>query len=107
LQTRGTFLFRMDRQLPPYAPKSNPMEHVWVYLPANNPSAPVCDGYDAILGACRKTWLSLVHDPDRIHSIGTGDLATVSFQGSWYRKVLFTRRRPASLLVDKFKHKSP
>ncbi len=70
--------------LPPYSPELNPMEDVWEFLRANKLSATVWDSYDDTLDACARAWNWLVHDTDRIKSIGTRDWATVNVQGSWY-----------------------
>lgn len=43
--------------LPPYAPELNPMENVWDYHRGNNLSSQVWDSYDAMLEACKQTWL--------------------------------------------------
>ena len=64
--------------LPSYTPELSPMENVWAYLRANKLCALVWDTYDDILEACRKAWLFLTDDPDRIGSIGTRHWATVS-----------------------------
>lgn len=64
--------------LPPYAPELNPMENVWAYLRTNILCNRVWNSYDEIVEACRKAWLFLVNDPDRIRSIGTRDWATVN-----------------------------
>jgi len=63
--------------LPPYAPELNPMENVWDYLRGNKLSSLVWANYDAIVEACRKAWLFLINDPERIASIGTRDWAYV------------------------------
>ena len=64
--------------LPAYSPELNPMENVWQYLRANRLSRCVWDDYDAILRACADAWNWFVADPERIHSIGTREWATVS-----------------------------
>ncbi len=64
--------------LPPYCPELNPMENVWDYLRSNKLCATIWNSYDEILEACRKAWLFLVNDPDRIRSIGTRHWATVN-----------------------------
>ncbi len=64
--------------LPPYAPELNPMENVWDYLRANRLSARVWDTYDDILDACSSAWNWFVNDPQRIHSIGAREWATVN-----------------------------
>jgi transposase len=64
--------------LPPYCPERDPMENVWDYLRSNKLCAHVWNSYDEILEACRKAWLFLVNDPERIRSIGTRDWATVN-----------------------------
>ena len=63
--------------LPPYAPELNPMENVWDYLRGNKFSSLVWGTYDAIVEACRRAWLFLTDDPDRIASIGTRQWAYV------------------------------
>jgi transposase len=64
--------------LPPYAPELNPMENVWAFLRANKLSALVWDSYDAIVDACESAWHFLIHDPERIRSIGFRSWACVS-----------------------------
>ncbi len=62
----------------PYAPELNPMENVWAFLRANKLSALVWDSYDAIVDACESAWHFLIHDPERIRSIGFRSWACVS-----------------------------
>lgn len=64
--------------LPPYAPELNSMENVWEYLRGNKLSAGVWDSYDEIVDACAVAWNWLMDDPDRIHSLGSRDWATVN-----------------------------
>jgi hypothetical protein len=56
--------------LPPYAPELNPVENVWAYLRTNALCNLVWNTYEDIVEACRKAWMFLVNDPDRIRSIG-------------------------------------
>jgi hypothetical protein len=60
-----------------YAPELNPMENVWDYLRGNKLSGLIWISYEAILAACKKAWLFLVNDPERIVTIGTGEWACV------------------------------
>ena len=64
--------------LPPYSPELNPMENVWAYLRQNKLCALVWQTYEDILDACQSAWRFLIHDPDRIRSIGTRDWACVN-----------------------------
>lgn len=53
------------------------MENVWDYLRGNKLSGLIWISYEAILAACKKAWLFLVNDPERIVTIGTGEWACV------------------------------
>jgi hypothetical protein len=64
--------------LPPYSPELNPMEKVWDYLRQNELCSLVWDTYDDIVEACVTAWHFLIHDPDRIRSIGSRDWACVN-----------------------------
>jgi hypothetical protein len=64
--------------LPPYSPELNPMENVWDYLRQNKLCAQVWDTYEDIVDACDTAWRFLTNDPDRIHSIGHRNWASVS-----------------------------
>jgi hypothetical protein len=64
--------------LPPYAPELNPMENVWEYLRANKLCAVVWHSYDEIVQACRRAWVFLTDDPQRIKSIGYHPWATIN-----------------------------
>jgi len=55
--------------LPSYSPELNPMENIWDYLRGNKLGRRVWDTYEAILAACRDTWLFLLNDLVRIDSI--------------------------------------
>jgi hypothetical protein len=63
--------------LPPYAPELNSMENVWEYLRGNKLSAGLWNSYEEIVAACADAWNWLIADPDRIHTIGTREWATV------------------------------
>ena len=65
-------------RLPPYAPELNPMENVWAFLRANKLCNLVWQTYDDIVRACAAAWLFLMHNPDRIKSIGSRNWATVN-----------------------------
>jgi hypothetical protein len=65
-------------RLPPYCPELNPMENVWEYLRGNKLCAKVWNSYDAIVAACRRAWLFLINDPNRIRSLGARRWAQVS-----------------------------
>ena len=64
--------------LPPYSPELNPMQNVWEYLRANKLCSLVRDSYEAVVAACKAAWDFLIHDPDRIRSIGQRDWACVT-----------------------------
>jgi hypothetical protein len=64
--------------LPPYSPELNPMENVWDYLRQNKLCAQVWQTEDDIAEACANAWRFLIHDPDRIRSIGYRQWACVS-----------------------------
>ncbi len=65
-------------RLPPYSPELNPMENIWDYLRGNKLSRRVWDTYEEILAACKKAWLFLVTDLERIDSIAHRWWATVN-----------------------------
>jgi hypothetical protein len=64
--------------LPPYTPELNPMENVWEYLRANKLCARIWNTYDDIVEACRRAWLFLINDPNRIRSLGSREWASVN-----------------------------
>jgi putative transposase len=74
--------------LPTSAPELNPMENVREYLRANTFSRLVWDSYQAIVAACKAAWDFLIHDPDRISSIGTRDWACVNVWGGCSRSIV-------------------
>jgi transposase len=56
--------------LPPKSPELNPQENVWQYLRQTHLSNRVFADYDTIVGACCDAWNRLIHNPNRITSIG-------------------------------------
>ena len=54
------------------------MENVWAYLRQNKLCALVWQTYEDILDACQSAWRFLIHDPNRIRSIGTRAWACVN-----------------------------
>jgi hypothetical protein len=64
--------------LPPYSPELNPMENVWAYLRPNKLSHLVWDSYAAIVAAAKHGWNFLIHDPQRIKTIGSRSWARVN-----------------------------
>ena len=55
--------------LPPYSPKLNPVERVWLYLRERFLSHRVLDGYGAVLGAACRAWNALAAEPGRLASL--------------------------------------
>jgi hypothetical protein len=52
-------------------PRTQSDGNVWNYLRSNKSGSLVWDSYDAMLEACKQTWLFLVNNPARIIAIGT------------------------------------
>ena len=55
--------------LPPYAPKLNPVERIWLYLRERFLSLRLFPDLDAIIEGCCDAWNRLVAEPGRIASL--------------------------------------
>jgi transposase len=55
--------------LPPYAPKLNPVERIWLYLRERFLSLRLFADFDAIIEGCCDPWNRLVAEPGRIASL--------------------------------------
>ena len=55
--------------LPPYSPKLNPVERVWLHLRERFLSLRVFADYRAIVDACCQAWNRLVAEPGRLRSL--------------------------------------
>ena len=55
--------------LPPYAPKLNPVERIWLYLRERFLSLRLFADFDAIIEGCCDAWNRLVAEPGRIASL--------------------------------------
>jgi len=62
--------------LPPRSPELNPAENIWQYLRQRFLSNRIFDSYEDILVAVCDAWNRLLHEPDRISSIGSRQWAT-------------------------------
>jgi transposase len=56
-------------RLPPYSPRLNPVERVWLYLRERFLSLRVFADEDAILDACCSAWNRLAAEPGRLRSL--------------------------------------
>ena len=54
-------------RLPPYSPRLDPVERVWLFLREKHPSHRLLDTHDAIVGALCRAWNALTKE--RLHSL--------------------------------------
>ena len=55
--------------LPPYSPKLNPVERVWLYLRERFLSLRLLPSTAAIIDACCEAWMRLIAEPGRLKSL--------------------------------------
>lgn len=56
---------------PPYSPKLNPVENIWLFLRHNFLAHSFFETYDAIVEACCNAWNKLQAFPGKFRSIAT------------------------------------